>query len=58
MLTSFILDFYLKYKFSNILTELQSNNIAAWKKWSGGQQKKMKIDPIRLERLKGLGYLQ
>ena len=58
-LYSFLGDFWLRYKFVSTLEELQSNNIAAWKKWTGGGGAKSYVqDPEELKRLRGLGYIQ
>ena len=58
MLFSFLPDLYLKYKFSKIITELQSNDISAWKEWTKGRDKFYKLDPDRLKRLRDLGYIK
>ena len=58
MTFSFLPDLYLKYKFAKIMTDLQSNDIAAWKKWTKGQDKYYKFDPDRLKRLRDLGYIK
>ena len=56
---SFLPDFYMTYKYWRILREFQSNNIAAWEKWTnGGRDETLEFDPDVVERLKGLGYVQ
>ena len=56
---SFTPDLYVKYKFVKIMREIQSNGMAAWKKWTAkDQEETYKLDPDDLERLRGLGYVR
>jgi arylsulfatase A-like enzyme len=56
---SFLPDLFINYKFIKVLNELQSSNIAVWKKLnSGGQDETYKLDPDAQKRLKDLGYIK
>ncbi len=55
---SIIPDLYIKYTYHKIISELQSNNMLAWKKFTGGDDNTYKMDPDVLERLRSLGYVR
>ncbi len=54
----FLADVFLKYHFERIVGGLQSADIAAWRKWTGGSTENISLDPDVQERLRELGYLQ
>ena len=55
----FFPDLYFRYQHASILTQLQTNNIEAWKTWTSfGQDQTYRFDPDVLEHLKALGYVE
>jgi hypothetical protein len=56
---SFLPDIYLRYRFAKVLTELQANDIDAWRRWSDEKNRRVhKLDPAEQKNLKTLGYIK
>ena len=54
----FFFDLYLRYEFLSLLNELQSSDLEAHMKWTGGKGGgSFRYDPDTLERLRALGYV-
>jgi arylsulfatase A-like enzyme len=59
LILSFLPDLLMNYKFMKVLSELQSSDIEAWKKWNAGEQDETyKLDPAVQKHLKDLGYIK
>jgi hypothetical protein len=54
----FLFDWYVRYKFGEIIGELQRNNMDSWRRWTRGSSEIYKMDPQTLERLRNLGYVR
>jgi arylsulfatase A-like enzyme len=56
--TWFLPDLVVKHRFQELMHDLQSTNIDAWRNWTAGDHEIQKLDPDTQEHLKALGYVQ
>jgi hypothetical protein len=56
--TWFLPDLVVKHRFHELMHDLQSTNIDAWRNWTAGDHEIQKLDPDTQEHLKALGYIQ
>jgi len=57
MLFSFLPDLYVRWAFSDLISDLRDTNMTTWRKLTAGEGVDLQLDPATLERLKGLGYV-
>ena len=57
MLLSFLPDVYVRWVFSDLISELRDTNTTTWRKLTEGEGIDFQLDPRTLEHLKGLGYV-
>ena len=57
MLLSFLPDLYVRWAFSDLISDLRDTNMTTWRKLTAGEGVDLQLDPATLERLKGLGYV-
>ncbi len=56
--TSFLPDLVVKHRFRELMHDLQSSNIDAWRNWTAGDHEIQRLDPDTQEHLKALGYIR
>jgi arylsulfatase A-like enzyme len=54
----FMPDVITTWQYWRVVKELQENNVAAWKSWTGGEADTLTVDPDVREHLEALGYIQ
>ena len=57
-MVSYLPDLYTRYVRYKTLSDLESANLATWRRLTEGQQQDVyEMDPATLEELRGLGYV-
>jgi hypothetical protein len=57
MLLSFLPDLYVRWVFSDLISELRDTNMTTWRKLTEAENIDFQLDPRTLEHLRGLGYV-
>lgn len=57
MLLSFLPDLYVRWVFSDLVSELRDTNMTTWRKLTQAERMDFQLDPRTLEQLQGLGYI-